>query len=90
MNDSIKSHLEEWTNLVYPKKENVYKRKLLVEKCVEYTVRHSETDFTVLGYDLITSGSTIIGISSRAVGGPINYPTHITSSEEFREIFGDV
>jgi hypothetical protein len=32
MNDSIKSYLEEWTNLVYPKKENVYKRKLLVEK----------------------------------------------------------
>ena len=90
MNDSIKSHLEEWTNLFYPKKENVYKRTLLIEKCVEYTVQHLETDFTVLGYDLITSGSTIIGISSRAVGGPINYPTQITSSEEFREIFGDV
>ena len=67
-----------------------YKRTLLIEKCVEYTVRHLETDFTVLGYDLITSGSTIIGISSRAVGGPINYPTQITSSEEFREIFGDL
>lgn len=32
MNDSIKLYLEEWNNLVYPKKENVYKRKLLVEK----------------------------------------------------------
>jgi hypothetical protein len=36
MNDSIKSHLEEWTNLFYPKKENVYKRKLLVEKAKKH------------------------------------------------------
>lgn len=69
---------------------NTYKRTLLIEKYVEHNVRVLETDFTVLGYDLITSGSTIIGISSRAVGGPFNYPTQITSSEEFREIFGDV
>jgi len=67
-----------------------YKRTLLIEKYVEHNVRVLETDFTVLGYDLITSGSTIIGISSRAVGGPIDYPTQIRSSEEFGEIFGDV
>lgn len=69
---------------------NVYKRNLLIEKYVEHNVRFLETDITVLGYDLIASGSTIIGISSRAVGGIINSSTQIKSSEEFREIFGDV
>jgi len=66
-----------------------YKRTLLIENYVEYTVRHLETDFTVLGYDLIISGSNIIGISSRAVG-VINHPIQITSSKDFRDIFGDL
>lgn len=70
---------------------NIYKRTLLIEKYVEHNVRFLETDITVLGYDLITSGSTNrIEISHRAVGGIINSSTQIKSSEEFREIFGDV
>ncbi len=67
-----------------------YKRTLLIEKYVEHNVRVLETDFTVLGYDLITSGSTIIGINSRAVGGPINEPINIENVEHMRNNFGDV
>ena len=67
----------------------VYKRTLLIEKYVENPIRILETDITVLGYDLITSGSTTIGISSRAVG-PINEPTIIDNVEQVRNIFGNV
>lgn len=38
MNNSIYKFMDEWCNLVYPKKENLYKRKLLVEKVIHNRV----------------------------------------------------
>lgn len=67
----------------------ICKRTLLTEKYIPPRLIVEETDITVLGYDLITSGSTIIGISSRAVG-PINRPTTIDNAEWVKKIFGNV
>ena len=67
----------------------VYKKTLLTEKYRPPRLIVEEADITVLGYDLITSGSTIIGISPRAVG-PINEPTIIDNAQQVRNIFGNV